>query len=70
MGMDRIRARLAEGQPPLRVHELAGIIGYSRRYIQKLLDSDTLRHVGLGEERRIPVQEATRLARDLGILTD
>lgn len=70
MGMDRVRERLADGQPPLRLGELAGLTGYSRRYLQKLMDAGLIDHVGLGEERRIPVQEALRMARDLRILVE
>jgi hypothetical protein len=72
MGMDRIAQRLQEGGPPLRVSELAAIIGYSARGVQKLMEAGAVRFVQVHKdaERRIPVTEAVRLARDLGLLTE
>ncbi len=65
----RDRARLAEGQPSLRVGQVAAIIGYSDRYVRKLFDSGVLKGVRLAEgtERRVPVDEVRRLARQLGM---
>jgi excisionase family DNA binding protein len=63
--------RLESGRPPLRVSELARLVGYSDRWIQKCLDAGALGYVqpgGAGRERRVPVSEATRLARDLRVL--
>jgi excisionase family DNA binding protein len=70
MGMDRILERLSEGAPPLRVSEFADLIGYSAHTIRKLVAADAIRAVRLVGtiERRIPVQEALRLARELRIL--
>lgn len=72
MGMDRLLKRLREGEPPLRVGELADLIGYSPRGVQRLMDKGALPFVRLHEdgERRIPVAEAAQLARHLGVLKE
>jgi excisionase family DNA binding protein len=66
--MERLLARLALGSPPLRVHELADLTGYSTTYLRKLVISGALLTVSIGAERRIPVQEAQRVARDLRLI--
>ncbi len=70
MGMDRLAERLREGEPPLRVGELARLIGFSGEYVRKLIRAGTLESVSITGtiERRIPVREAQRLARDLRLL--
>jgi hypothetical protein len=76
VGMDRLRERLSEGSPPLRVSEFARMIGYSPTYVRKLLNAGVLACVslpaGLGRveepERRIPVTEAAKFARELRLL--
>ena len=66
MGMDRILERLREGAPPLRVSELAELVGVSRGYIHKLIDSGGLDVGRVGRDFRIPIREAARLAREIG----
>lgn len=71
MGMDRLLARL-EDPRPLRVHEVAELVGYSLPTVRKLIGAGVLRTVapeGL-VERRVPITEARRLCRDLGILQE
>jgi excisionase family DNA binding protein len=68
MGMDRIRQRLAAGQPPLGVSELADLVGCSRSYIHKLIDAGALDVGRVGRSFRVPLQEAVRIARDVGAL--
>lgn len=65
--MDRIAERLNEGRP-LRVPELAGLIGVSRSYLYKLISNDKLRVSRVGSDYSIPIQEARRLAREVGAL--
>jgi excisionase family DNA binding protein len=60
--------RFAEGQPPARVSELAGILGCSTSYIYKLIHSGAVDYGRVGADYRIPVQEARRLAREAGII--
>lgn len=69
---DHVADRLAVGRPPLRVSELASIVGYSDRWLRKLMDAGILTYVqpgGAGTERRVPAFEAARLARELKILS-
>jgi excisionase family DNA binding protein len=68
--MDRLVERLAVGRPPLRVSELARALGVSEPFVRKQIDCEVIRAVTLpgSRERRIPVQEAERLARDLRML--
>jgi hypothetical protein len=69
MGMDRVLERLRKGSgPPLRQHEFAAVTGYSVSTVRKLIDAGSIQTVGLTEERRIPMTEAIRIARDLKIL--
>ena len=71
MAMDRLLERLRQGiGPPLRLSELAEFIGYSVPTVRKLIEAKAIRSVGLTGERRIPVREAARIARDLEILKD
>ena len=71
MAMDRLLDRLRKGTgPPLRLHEFAEIVGYSVPTVRKLIAANAIRCVGLTEERRIPIREAARIARDLEILQD
>jgi excisionase family DNA binding protein len=71
MGMDRILDRLRKGEgPPLRVSELADVIGASRSYVHKLIDAGTLHPGRVGREYRIHVEEAAQVARDAGALRD
>jgi excisionase family DNA binding protein len=70
MGMDRIAARLEPGQPPVRQGDLADMLGCSTRWLRKLLDAGTIKPAMIGEERRIPVQEAAKLARDAGLIRE
>jgi hypothetical protein len=69
MGMGRIAERLRPGAPPLRVSEVARLIGYSPRGVQKLMEAGAVRFVQVHEdaERRVPVDEAARLAREMGV---
>lgn len=67
MSMDRLHARLQDGQPPLRTGELAELIGYSTPTVRKFIEADVIRTVGLTSERRVPVREARRLCDELGI---
>ena len=62
-------ARLEDGQPPMRVGEVAAIIGYSVRYVQKLVDAEVVMAVRMpeGTERRVPVHEVRRLAHQLHV---
>ena len=69
MGMDRLLARL-EDPRPLRVHEVAELTGYSIPTIRKLIEAGTVGTVRLAVERRVPIMEARKLCRDLGILQD
>ncbi len=62
--------RFAEGRPPLRVSELAGLLGCSRSYLHKLIKADVLHPGRVGSDYRIPVHEARRLAREIGLLHD
>jgi excisionase family DNA binding protein len=59
--------RLAAGQPPLRVSEVAAAIGFSPRYVRKLLENQAIQAVTSpsGRERRIPVEEVRRLIGEL-----
>jgi excisionase family DNA binding protein len=68
--MDRLLARIAEGAPPLRVSEVASMTGYSVRFVRKLIEAGTLATVCPpgGSERRVPVQEARKLAAALRLL--
>ena len=69
MGMDRLLERLRKGSgPPLRLSEFATATGYSIRTVRKLVEAGAIETVGLTEERRIPICEALRVARDLRIL--
>ena len=68
VGVDRLLERLALGNPPLHIVEVARMTGYSRQYIAKLVEHGAILSVGLGEQRRIPVQEAERLARQLRLI--
>jgi len=63
-----LKDRLAMGTP-LRIVELARYIGYSREQVRKWLDSGTLRAARPtpGGRRRIPVEEAARIARECGL---
>lgn len=71
MGMDRLLERLRKGSgPPLRISEFATVVGYSIRTVRKLVDEGGIESVGLTEERRIPICEAVRVARDLKILEE
>jgi len=67
--MDRLAARLAEGQPPLRKGELATLLGCSVSYVRKLVDAGTIATVHCTAiETRIPVSEAARIAREWELL--
>lgn len=68
MGMDRISERLRQGQP-LRVGELANVTGWSVRTLQKLMEQGGIRFVQIasGSERRIPIDEARRIASEAGV---
>jgi excisionase family DNA binding protein len=69
--MDRLLERL-EDPRPLRVHEVAELTGYSLPTVRKLIEARVLRTVvpeGL-IERRVPITEARRLCRDLGMLPE
>jgi excisionase family DNA binding protein len=68
MGMNRIAERLREGSPPLRVSELADLLGCSRSFIHKLIDAGALRTGRLGAHYTIPLCEALRVARDAGAI--
>ena len=67
--MDRLAARLADGQKPLRKGELADLLGCSVNYIRKLEEAGTLTTVHCTLiETRVPVQEAARLAREMRLI--
>lgn len=68
MAMARILERLREGAPPLRIHEVVELTGYSAPTVRKLIDAGTIQAVRITEERRVPVREARRLLAELGIL--
>lgn len=69
MAMDRLLERLRRGAgPPLRISEFAAVVGYSVKTVRKLIDSDAIETVGLTGEQRIPIREAVRVARGLGVL--
>jgi hypothetical protein len=66
--------RLRDGQPPLRVSQVAASIGYSDRFVQKLMDVGALAFVetpgsmvGRRPERRVPVAEVRRLRLQLAV---
>jgi hypothetical protein len=65
--------RLQQGfGPPLRKSELSLVTGYSRTTIDKLIEAGTIRGVvpeGASEER-VPVEDAARLAREVGALPE
>lgn len=69
MGIERLFERL-EDPRPLRVHEVAELTGYSLPTLRKLIDAGVVRVVGISIERRVPIMEARRLCRDLGILEE
>ena len=62
--------RLKPGQPPLRVSELARLSGYSVWFIRKLFISGSLAYVSWAgtKERRIPVDAAAGLLKDLHVI--
>lgn len=62
--------RFKDGQPPLRVSELADALGCSRGYIHKLIEAGTVKVWKVGRVFRVPVQEAQKLAREAGVLRD
>lgn len=65
-----LRDRVAEGTP-LRVGELARYIGYSYSQVRKWIEAGELQTVTppvSGAERRVPVDEAKRLAKALRLL--
>jgi len=67
--MDRLLERLRKGSgPPLRISEFIRLTGYSRPTVEKLMEAGTVETVGLTDERRIPVCEAVRIARQLKII--
>lgn len=73
MGMDRILERIRKGSgPPFRQHELAQGLGYSVRHLRRLIDKGAVETVTIAEgaERRIPVQEARKLAQDAGLMLE
>lgn len=58
-----------EDRRPLRLGEFAELTGYSREQVRKWADAGMLKTVRpLGDERRVPIVEAERLARELGIV--
>lgn len=68
--MDRIAERLRGGEPPLRVTELAGLLGVSRGYIHKLIKAETIEAGRCGSDFTIPIEEARKVARQVGALKD
>jgi hypothetical protein len=64
--------RLQDGRPAMRVHEVAAAIGYSRRYVQKLMSAGALATVPSpsGRERRVPVAEVRRLRTEIRAAED
>ena len=66
--MDRLLERIRTNGPPLRLSEFVRLTGYSRPTIEKLIEAGAIETVGLTDERRIPIREARRIARDLKIL--
>lgn len=66
--MDRIAERLRLGQP-LRVGELSNVTGWSVRQLQKLMEQGGIRFVQITpeSERRIPIDEARRIASEAGV---
>ena len=68
MTMDRLAERLAEGMPPLRVGKLAELIGFSAEYLRKRIRCGELQTIDMGTEKRIPIHEAQRIAREKHLL--
>jgi len=66
-----LRDRLDDGAP-LRLGELAHFLGYSREHLRKLADRGrikTLRRIPrAGIHRRVTVDEAERVAKEMGLL--
>jgi hypothetical protein len=70
-GLESVLDRLRRGSgPPLRLSEFAIAIGYSVPTVKKLIREGEIQTVGLTDERRIPMCEAIRVARDLKILKE
>lgn len=72
MGLDRLLERLREGAPPLRMHEVSEMTGYSVPFVRKLIHAGALRSVRMagGVECRVPVLEARRVLVELEILQE
>jgi excisionase family DNA binding protein len=70
MGMDRILARLQEERGTLTTAEVVEVVGCSRSYLYKLIAAGSVTVGRVGCDYRIPVQEARRLAREAGVITD
>lgn len=68
----RLQHLADEAGPPLTTAELADMIGMSATFIRKEIDSGYLRATRIGRGRkpvfRIPVGEALRYVRELGLL--
>lgn len=66
-----LRERLDDGSP-LRLGELAHFMGYSREYVRRLADQGrivTVRRIRrAGIHRRVTVDEAERIARQMGLI--
>lgn len=65
-----VRERFAEGQPPLRVPELARLVGCSSSYVYKLIKAQVIEAGRVGTDYRIPVSEAVKVARAAGLLQE
>jgi hypothetical protein len=72
MGMDRLLERLRRGSgPPLRVTEIAEVTGRSPAYIRTLIEDGRLtpaEHRVGDRIYLIPLSEARRLAREMGVI--
>lgn len=65
-----VRQRFAEGQPPLKVSELADMLGCSRGYLHKLIEAGTLKVGRVGRVYRIPIPEAVKAAKAVGAIEE
>jgi len=69
---NNVPAQLRTRTKPLRIAEMASLLGYTPRGVQKLMDAGALRFIQAkkGGERRVPAAEARRLMREQGMLEE
>jgi len=68
--MDRLVARLQEEAGTFTVEEVCELIRCSRSYVYKCIKAEAIKAGRVGSDYRIPLQEARRLAREAGVLSD